>query len=88
MSKTALEQRLVRQLSAKGVKGASGVARAALVKRGHMSEDGTLTAEGRKRQAMGADGRAKDRASKYSGRKASDYTYDKRTNRATLKDKK
>ena len=46
-----------------------------------------LTAKGVERQAMGAEGRAKDRAATYSGgrHKPSDYVYSKKTNRATLK---
>jgi hypothetical protein len=46
---------------------------------------GKLTSKGKARQALGADGRAKDRAAKQSGRKTSDYKYNKQTNRATLK---
>lgn len=76
--------RLTRQLAAKGVKGAKGMAAALLQKRGQMS-GGKLTAKGKKRQAMGASGRAKDRAAKSSGRKTSDYNYSSKTNRATLK---
>jgi len=38
---------------------------------------------------MGASGRAKDRAAKYSkSNKPSDYEYNKKTNRATLKDER
>jgi hypothetical protein len=50
-------------------------------------KNGELTAAGKKRQALGNDGRAKDRASRYSeGRnKPSAYVYDAKTNRATLK---
>lgn len=46
---------------------------------------GKLTAKGKARQALGAAGRAKDRAAKESGRKASAYKYNAKTNRATLK---
>lgn len=82
-----LETRLTRQLAAKGMKNAKGAAIGFLKERGQMNDDGSLTAEGKKRQAMGADGRAKDRAAKQSdgAHKASDYVYDKKTNRATLK---
>lgn len=82
-----LETRLTRQLASKGVKEAKGAAIGMLKARGQMNNDGSLTAAGKKRQAMGADGRAKDRAAKQSGgaHKASDYVYDKKTNRATLK---
>ncbi len=57
--------------------------------RGHVKQESEeLTAEGKRRDAMGASGRAIDRASKTSGRPASDYKYDPRTNRATLKGKR
>tara|TARA_R110000868_G_scaffold260739_2_gene518856 strand:- start:39 stop:296 length:258 start_codon:yes stop_codon:yes gene_type:complete len=80
-----LVDRLTSQLSAKGVKNAKGEAISILKARGHLHADGTLTAEGKKRQDMGPDGRAKDRASKVSGRPASDYKYNPKTNLATLK---
>ena len=83
----ALENRLARQLASKGNKNARGMAIAILKERGHLDANGKLTAEGKERQAMGASGRAKDRASKQSGRPASDYKYDPKTNRATLKGK-
>lgn len=44
-----------------------------------------LTEEGKKRDAMTAEDRAKDRATQRSGRPTSAYKYDPRTNRATLK---
>lgn len=56
-----------------------------LKKMGHMKADGTLTAKGKKRQALGNAGRAKARAAKYSGHKASSYKYNAKTNMATLK---
>lgn len=82
-----LETRLTRQLASKGVNDAKGTAIGLLKSRGQMDASGALTAEGKQRQALGADGRAKDRAAKASGgaHKASDYVYDKRTNKATLK---
>jgi hypothetical protein len=80
-----LLERLTRQLASRGVKGAKGMAAALLKKRGQMSSDGKLTAKGKKRQALGNDGRAKDRASKKSGKSASSYNYNPKTNRATLK---
>lgn len=82
-----LKERLTRQLAARGVKGAEGMAIALLKKRGHMKADGTLTAAGKKRQAMGNAGRAKDRAAKTGSGKPSDYKYNKKTNRATRKKK-
>ena len=80
-----LETRLKRQLASRGVKGAKGMAAALLKKRGHMADDGTLTEEGKRRQAMGNAGRAKDRAAKKSGRKPSEYRYDPKTNQAKVK---
>lgn len=81
----ALLTRLTRQLASKGVKGAKGMAIALLKKNGQMSSDGSLTAKGKKRQSLGNAGRAKDRAAKASGRKPSDYKYNPKTNKATLK---
>ena len=80
-----LLQRLTRQLAAKGTKGAKGMAIALLKKRGDMAPDGMLTAHGKKRQAMGAAGRVKDRAARESGKQASDYTYNAKTNRGMVK---
>lgn len=57
-----------------------------LQQRGHLKADGkTWTAEGAKRNAMTAQERAVDRASKSSGKKPSAYKYDPSTNRATLR---
>lgn len=80
-----IEDRLTRQLAAKGTKNARGMAIALLKKQGTLSSSGDLTAKGKQRQAMGADGRAKDRAAKASGHKPSDYKYNPKTNSATLK---
>lgn len=44
-----------------------------------------LTSKGEKRNAMTPGERAKDRQAKYSGRKPSDFTYDSKTNSATLR---
>jgi hypothetical protein len=60
------------------------MAAALLQKRGQLI-GGKLTSKGKARQALGAGGRAKDRASKKSGKKTSDYKYNAKTNRATLK---
>ncbi len=62
-----------------------GFAIALLKKRGDLTASGELTAKGRARNRMTAKERAIDRASKESGRPASEYTYDPTTNRATLK---
>jgi len=82
-----LKDRLKRQLASRGIKGAEGMAIALMTKRGQI-KDGKLTDEGKKRQALGDSGRAKDRAAKKSGKKASEFNYNKKTNRATLKRKK
>lgn len=79
--------RLTSQLAAKGMSNAKGMAIALLKKQGNMAANGKLTAQGKKRQAMGNGGRAKDRAAKASGHKASDYKYNAKTNGATLKKK-
>lgn len=80
-----LQTRLTRQLASKGVKGAAKMADTLLKKRGDLTSDGTLTAHGKARQALGNDGRAKDRAAKASGGKPSDYKYNAKTNKATKK---
>lgn len=87
MPKSKLETRLVRQIAARGEGDAKGIAHGLLVKRGHIKPDGTLTAEGKKRQDLGNAGRAKDREARYSGgkNKPSDYKYNAKTNAATLK---
>lgn len=82
---SALVQRLTRQLASRGVKGAVSMAVSLLKKHGNMDASGKLTAKGKKRQKMGNGGRAIDRAAKSSGRKASDFKYNPKTNRATLK---
>jgi len=57
-----------------------------LQERGQLKADGkTFTAEGKKRNAMTAEERAKDRASKRLGKPSKDFAYDPRTNAATLK---
>lgn len=75
---------LVDRLSAQV--GDRGMAIGILQKRGHLRPDGkTLTAAGKKRDAMTAAERAVDRSQKRSGKPASAYQYNPRTNRATLK---
>lgn len=57
-----------------------------LQKRGHLESDGkTLTAEGLKRNAMTAEERAKDRASKRLNKPTKAFTYNPKTNTAKLK---
>ena len=80
-----LLERTVQQLEAKGMPKSKAFAIATKThqKAGNLkagSQD--LTAKGAKRQEMGAEGRAKDRAAKYNGGKPSDYSYSKQTNRA------
>lgn len=79
-----IAERLKRQLQAKGEPNAESKAYAFLNKAGVLHGN-KLTAKGAKRQAMGAAGRAKDRAAKASGGNPNDYAYDKATNRATRK---
>jgi hypothetical protein len=81
-----LLQQLTKQLETSGTKDARNKAIAILRDRGHMHPDSErLTAEGQKRDAMGAAGRAIDRASKASGKPSHHYEYNPHTNRATLK---
>lgn len=79
--------RLVNQLMAKGKSKseAYAIATAQMKKSGNITKSGKATAKGKKRAAMGAAGRAKDRAAKYAGKKPSAYKYNNKTNRATLK---
>ena len=74
---------LVKRLAAQV--GSKGMAISLLKQRGQMKGDGTLTEKGKKRNAMTASQRAKDRAAKSSNRSASDYKYNPKTNRATLR---
>jgi hypothetical protein len=80
--------RLKSQLRAKGMNPgqAAAVAQKTLQKSGSLKK-GTATAthKGDRRSAMGAAGRAKDRAAHASGHKASAYSYNSKTNRARLK---
>jgi hypothetical protein len=76
MGKHQLVDRLAAQV------GSHELARHILQKRGQMRSDGTLTEEGRARDAMTAEERAKDRASKREGRPASDFSYNRLTNTA------
>ena len=85
MSETkSLPKRLTRQLASKGVDDAKSVAYALLTKRGHM-KDGKLTDEGKKREDLGAAGRAKDRAAKRSDGSPDDFKYNPKTNQARKK---
>jgi len=83
----AILERLVRQLRAKGHSNSSAyaIATSALKKSGNLKPDGSATVKGKKRGRMTPAARAKDRASKRSGKPTGKYKYSKRTNRATLK---
>ncbi len=81
-------QRLISQLEAKGMpeSKANAVATSQLQKSGSLkpgSQD--LTEQGKKRSAMGAAGRAKDRAAKKSGGSSINYVYNQLTNTAHRK---
>lgn len=83
-------ERLVQQLQAKGMdkQRAYAVATKTLQKSGSLKPGSQeLTSKGKSRSAMGAAGRAKDRAAKISGRKPSDYKYNQLNNTARLKKK-
>ena len=71
MGRNQLVKRLIAQV------GDKGFAYALLKKRGHMNPDGTLTAEGQKRNTMTAEERAFDRA----GKTPHTHTYNPETNR-------
>ena len=80
--------RLVSQLRAKGMSKAKAYATATkkLQQSGSLKKGSQkLTGKGKKRQSMGAAGRAKSRAAKASKNSPSKYKYSKKTNRATLK---
>lgn len=83
-----LHQRLIDQLKGQGydADAAHDIALAGLQKAGNLDHNGELTAKGYKRQAMGSDGRARDRAAKASNglHHPYEYQYDPKTNRATL----
>ena len=79
MGRNSLIDRLAAQVRSKSF------AIALLKKRGDLTASGELTAKGRARDKMTAEERAINRASKESGKPASDYSYDPTTNRATLK---
>jgi len=65
--------------------GSRGLAIGILKKRGDLTDSGELTAKGRERDAMTAEERAKDRASKESGRPDEDFVYNPAKNSTKLK---
>ena len=86
MGSGQLLQRLTAQLNSSGFKGdAEAAAKGILVQRGQMTEDGAYTKAGAARNAMTAEDRAVDRATKKYGGAATQYRYDPKTNRATKK---
>ena len=80
MGRNMLLKRLTEQVG-----GNEQMAKDILIKRGHMTPGGQLTAEGRRRDAMTAEERAKDRAATRSGGSPKQFTYNPRTNTATRK---
>jgi uncharacterized protein YaiI (UPF0178 family) len=80
MGRGKLLERLTAQV------GDKGLAIAILKKRGHLKDDGkTYTKAGMARNSMTAEERAKDRASKQTGRSTKDFKYNPRTNATRLK---
>jgi hypothetical protein len=79
MGRGQLVDRLMAQV------GSRGLAISILKKRGDMSDSGELTAKGRSRDRMTAEERAKDRASKASGKPDSSFIYNPKTNTTKLK---
>jgi len=80
MGKNELVNRLAAQVKSKPL------AINILKKRGDLKTDGkTLTANGKKRDNMTAEERAVNRATKRSKHKNTEYKYNPKTNRATLK---
>lgn len=65
--------------------GSRDMALAILKDRGHVDDKGNLTAAGRVRDAMTAEQRAKDRASKRTGKPPSAFSYNPKTNIARKK---
>jgi hypothetical protein len=89
VEKPKILKRLESQLADKGFSAgsAAAIARSTLQKSGSLKKGSQkLTKKGKKRQNMGAAGRAKDRAAKRSGRKPSEYKYNPRNNQATLRE--
>ncbi|MEI6481821.1 MAG: hypothetical protein WCO62_00280 [Betaproteobacteria bacterium] len=83
MGRHQLLQRLTAQVG-----GNEQMAKDILIKRGQMTSDGELTTAGRARDSMTAEERAKDRASKASGKPPSVFTYHAKTNTAVARKKK
>jgi hypothetical protein len=88
---TPILKRLISQLKAKGFndKSAHAIAISKQQDAGNLKKGSTEpTAKGKQRGSMTAGERAKDRAARKSGKHlASEYSYNKKTNMATLKKK-
>lgn len=78
---------MVQRLTARGESksNAYAIAKSQLEKNGDLTPHGTLTAQGRKRQAMGRPGRARAQAARGTKHSPNDYVFNKKTGRATLK---
>ncbi len=76
-------------MKAKGLPTAAAYATANKKLKGYgiTTKGGKLTKKGKKRNAMSAGDRAKDREAKRQGKSTKSFTYSKKTNRATLKDR-
>ena len=87
MGKGVLLERLTSQMASQKnpVKDPEAAARAVLIARGHMKEDGSYTKQGEARNNMTAEERAKDRAAKRTGKSTSAFGYNPRTNSALRK---
>lgn len=86
MPRQNLIERLTSQLHAQGHgEGAREMALGILRKQGSVEHDSeTLTAHGEKRSGMTPGERAIDRQSKYTGKAPSQFSYNAKTNRATV----
>jgi hypothetical protein len=87
MGKGVLLERLAEQMRTQKSppKDPEAAARAVLVGRGMMDSDGGYTAKGTARNSMTAEERAKDRASKRTGKPVSAFGYNPKTNMALRK---
>ena len=79
MGRGQLVDRLMAQVGDRGM--AIGI----LKSRGDMNASGELTAKGMKRNNMTAEERAKDRASKSTGKSAESFNYNPATNSTKIK---
>jgi hypothetical protein len=89
MGRNQLLDRLTEQMRTQSgaPKDPEAAARAVLIARKMMNEKGELTALGKTRDNMTAEERALDRAAKRTGKPASNFGYNPKTNTATLRKK-